>query len=60
MRSPNGEDYIVERWHFLSDKVDTVHVEIKSGKSRLSKNQLAKQKKYPENYEVKHIDPILY
>ncbi len=59
-RSPNGEDYVVERWHFGTDKVDTVHVEVKSGKAKLSKNQLAKQKKYPKNYEVRRINPILY
>lgn len=59
-RKPHGQDYIRRKRNLWTGRVTkTEHVEVKSGKAKLSKLQ-AKTKKRKSNYVVKRRNPLFW
>jgi len=52
-----GKDFIMEKRDLIEDKIiETKHIEVKTGKSKLS-NLQKKTKKGNKNYKVERINP---
>jgi len=59
-RSPRGKDFVVRKRDLFSGRVtSTKHVEVKTGKAKLSKLQ-KKTKKGKGNYKVERADPMFW
>lgn len=59
-RSPRGKDFVARKRDLLSGKIiQTKHIEVKSGKAKLSRLQ-RKTKSKKSNYQVIREDPLFY
>ena len=59
-RAPKGRDFVGKRYNILTGKVEEVHVESKTGKSRLSSLQKKTRKNLSGRYLIDRNDPIIY
>ena len=56
-RSPHGKDFVVRRRSVLTGKViETKHVEVKTGKAKLSKLQQKTKREKKGNYHVERVN----
>ena len=58
-RSPRGKDFIARKRDAFGRVIETKHVEVKTGKAKLSPLQ-QKTKKSKRNYKVERVELLMY